>query len=738
MRKLLAAAAALAVFTAGVSCSKGSSSTESKASPETVITAAKTAYTGTELEIPDDVSLLMLIAPDDGGGFRIVYTDNSLCIKAAVYSSEKKLTGSYELMKAGAGAAAVCGAADGSITVLVCQNDYASPEDNEGKCVEMRLISFDSTGKETSNMEVPNIGTYLTSSFSPVYLTAHGDGFIAGDLHTAVSFDSSGALTGAATADSGVFIESGDSLYYFGIEGWGETDRLAVPSGLNGYGFYQSTNVMGAISAGEYSFTVKLDDGLYGLDGDGRLVKLLDYDDSDVVKGSVGVAAQLKNGDFVCQTHGVNMGLKLFQPKPEGSETERKEIIIGLSENEVNGDLWATVYNQNSQIYRAEIRRYSAENGDEQLKADIISGDAPDVCQMSSPEVMYNFANAGALADLGELSAKYGGMTLDRFMSNIVEAMTYKGKVWAMPQSYMLSGLIADRNVISREEADWDMERFLDISGKMPEGMQLADKYSFYERADLFDMLCTSSLYNWVDYEKCTCNFDSPEFVRVLEFCRDVPVTFSSEFLSDVTGAESAVIATENAAALRNREAMISVQHYISNFNNIASIPRLRTFEMAETTMLPYPSPDCRGMIYPETMYAVSSNGFTEGAWDYLNFIFSDDNQLFVPGTQMTIMSFPVVRSAFEKLKELNQSSTSQGHSNSNGYEVEYPIRLKPEDLEYICGFIENSTHLSTKSCPAAAIALEEFLTFSGGEQTAEQCAKMIQDRVSIYLSENS
>lgn len=741
MRKILAFTVALAVFTAAVSCSKGiGSSSSSRTDSAEIPTAAQTAYTGTELKTPEDLSAPEFISPDDEGGFRFIYTDTAFDLKMAVYDSEFGLTDTLKIMNCGNGSAAVYCASDGSISVLICTNEHASPEDYEGKCVEMHLLSFDSSGKKTSDIEVPNIGTYLTSAFSPMTLVPYEDGFIAGNLHTAISLDSSGALTGAVSTGNGTFLSSGSELFYFGNEGWALTDGLLVPSGLNSYGFYQSTNVTGLPSAGDQGLIVKLDKGIFCVDNDGKLVKELDFETSALLSSEISLSSRLNDGKIVSFVYGAEPHLELFEPKPEGYDDGREEIVVGLLGSDITGDQYVALYNQNSDRYSASVRRYSIENGDEQLREDIISGDAPDVCQMSSPEMMYNLVNAGALADLGELSGKYSGISLDDLMPNILEAMTYKGKVWAMPMSYTLSALIADRSVISREDSGWDMERFLEIAGNMPEGMQLAEKYSFYERSDLFDALCTSSLYNWVDYENCTCKFDSPEFIRFLEFCRDVPMTASSEFLNDITDAERAVIAAENAAALRNREALLSCARYIMKLDSFNSIAAMCTFEMNEVTLLPMPSPDGKGAVSPNSTYAVCRNGFTEGAWNYLSFLFSSENQTFDPSASMVaapIMEFPVRKDAFEAMKNRNQSTDVIGGSNYNGFEVSYPMKLKPEDLKYACEYIGCCSHLSTNTCPAAEIASEEFLKFNGGEQTAEQCAKMIQNRVSLYLAEN-
>ena len=70
----------------------------------------------------------------------------------------------------------------------------------------------------------------------------------------------------------------------------------------------------------------------------------------------------------------------------------------------------------------------------------------------------------------------------------------------------------------------------------------------------------------------------------------------------------------------------------------------------------------------------------------------------------------------------------------------EYVIKpLTQEERDYIVDFIKNiSTITNSYSLDIIQIIEEESQAFFNGEKTAEETAKMIQNRASIFVSEQS
>ncbi|MDE5861765.1 MAG: hypothetical protein K2H28_06170 [Ruminococcus sp.] len=63
---------------------------------------------------------------------------------------------------------------------------------------------------------------------------------------------------------------------------------------------------------------------------------------------------------------------------------------------------------------------------------------------------------------------------------------------------------------------------------------------------------------------------------------------------------------------------------------------------------------------------------------------------------------------------------------------------ITDKDIDYINDFISHCNKLSDRDEDAQEIIREECNKFMNGEISAEECAERIQNRVSIYLSEQS
>ena len=82
-----------------------------------------------------------------------------------------------------------------------------------------------------------------------------------------------------------------------------------------------------------------------------------------------------------------------------------------------------------------------------------------------------------------------------------------------------------------------------------------------------------------------------------------------------------------------------------------------------------------------------------------------------------------------------NEREVSSG---VNGYIFTYKEEMTQEQFDYIKGVILSCDRLGTWDDKLSPILTEEFGSYIAGEATAEDCAKHIQNRVSIVLSEQS
>ena len=71
-------------------------------------------------------------------------------------------------------------------------------------------------------------------------------------------------------------------------------------------------------------------------------------------------------------------------------------------------------------------------------------------------------------------------------------------------------------------------------------------------------------------------------------------------------------------------------------------------------------------------------------------------------------------------------------------YSVTYDPTVSDEMLDYVRDYVSKCTIAKTMDTAVNEILDEEFDSFINGNTTAQECAEMMQNRVTIYLSEHS
>jgi multiple sugar transport system substrate-binding protein len=70
--------------------------------------------------------------------------------------------------------------------------------------------------------------------------------------------------------------------------------------------------------------------------------------------------------------------------------------------------------------------------------------------------------------------------------------------------------------------------------------------------------------------------------------------------------------------------------------------------------------------------------------------------------------------------------------------EQERNPEISPEEYETAAALIQGATYRKNNESPAISIVKEEASAFFAGDKSPEEVAKIIQNRVSIFLSEQS
>jgi ABC-type glycerol-3-phosphate transport system substrate-binding protein len=235
-------------------------------------------------------------------------------------------------------------------------------------------------------------------------------------------------------------------------------------------------------------------------------------------------------------------------------------------------------------------------------------------------------------------------------------------------------------------------------------------------------MFVTFSANSFVDAKAHKCNFNSQDFIDILNYTENYP----TEPVPDKYGEDQFLIPTT-----------------VSNFRSGLSIETM-DFE-APISFLGYPSGVGSDGVSAKlrneaAIYSSSEN--KEGAWEFIKFMLTE-----AAIDQSNNTSFPIISSRLDKLAE---DSFKKYYINEAGERVEnrlYETRtntdievmlpdLTEADVAEIMSLIDKIDGIFRNDLHLVSILNEEMNNFLDGVTTAEETAVMLQDRVSTYLSE--
>ena len=436
-------------------------------------------------------------------------------------------------------------------------------------------------------------------------------------------------------------------------------------------------------------------------------------------------------------------------PAPRLSEDGRIILTVGAFQTDSTiasaGDLqsWTWLkkavdrFNGQNREYLVEIRNYGdAGSADAlyRLNAEILGGDMPDLLSAYGMP-LESYARKGLLLDL------YQWYDKDLFFSGPLRSMETAGKLYRVSSSIQLVSCYGLRSVLG-EGTGYSLEDFYRAWECFYTG-----ENAFIPRFNglyTFIILAGMRMEEWVDRSSASCRFDSPEFLSLLEFCGKLPgeaVTTQSEAY-----AQSRMTAGQiDALCVKNHDALLSILHIHGEVGSVLGecASSLTPLEGEEIVFLGVPGtvPAAAGCI-SELPLAVSARcGEPDGARQFLDSLW-DLNYRKIHEEEMR--SIPLMRSVLEDYIRSYRVHSERTYTEENGetyralYFAETIMPLRDADLEVLLDQIENASVPVpyTFTMKADPIVTEEALAFFAGTQSAEQTAKNIQTRYSLYLEE--
>ncbi|MBQ9898692.1 MAG: extracellular solute-binding protein [Ruminococcus sp.] len=497
--------------------------------------------------------------------------------------------------------------------------------------------------------------------------------------------------------------------------------------------------------------------GIFGVSADGTVEEKVNWIDSGMNSYDYSQFAAVGEDEFVMYSYDYNGGNGSFNKlsKIDSSEFENT-IVVTIAVLYDDYELTQAVndFNNSNTDYRIRVENYSKYDDYEyiegqdmpkinntaadQLKKDIIAGKTPDMICCYDRTVMDTLANKGAFTDLYQYMGKDGTISKDELMPNLLEALETDGKLYSIAPSFYLYAYAVKSKYYNKDT--WTVSEFIDTFRQLPEGAKV------FQWGNSKDTVLSMLLYgsgDYVDYRNGTCDFDNEDFINLLKFCNEFPDEEEDINWETATEEEITNYSREQELAYRNDKAFV----YELGLSWLMDYKESKVGRFGEDiNIVGYPSKTGNGLFLQASnnLAILEDSPSKEACWRFISTLFTEDYQ-----KDHCSYNIPMLATVFDQ--KFEEAMQKPYYEDENGKKVEYDDTVYINDEEIIvdpltqeeCDFLREKIMsanqiTSSYSTDVYNIVSEEVQAYFNGEKSAEDTAAMIQNRVSILISEQS
>jgi ABC-type glycerol-3-phosphate transport system substrate-binding protein len=412
--------------------------------------------------------------------------------------------------------------------------------------------------------------------------------------------------------------------------------------------------------------------------------------------------------------------IETFSAMPEVRTTQQGDVTIGVSQAQ-----------DDSQSRADYLNRVSTK---------IMSGSGADVYAMDILP-LNKFAESGNLENLERYMNMDMNFNKEDYRQNIIEAMRYRDGIWLMPVSYNFYYYSYDPALVPAEIASgfgidkaWSLKGLFDLGSAMYDGTYKLLNITDYEEdgGDLFTRLLREEIGSFVNMETKRVNFTDGGFAELLKSVRQYGE--QGFVFQGITGHNNAEkVLQQKIDAITNRT-------YFGWNGDIFLVDKYRRYSglmpifsaMSAGSEIAGIQAYADGSVRLNNIKAFGINNYSKNkaaAWAFVKFLLSGEMQ-----SSNTDMALPINNIAREEKEELFFTGAIFG---GMAPELNESQRNAMEDfktaLEKLSDKINSLVVVDTNISDMIA---NEARYFFQGSRSAEDTARVLQNKVELYLSE--
>jgi hypothetical protein len=392
-----------------------------------------------------------------------------------------------------------------------------------------------------------------------------------------------------------------------------------------------------------------------------------------------------------------------------GESSEKKEEFVCAVTSIYDNDLRDEIirWNLEQDSYKICLKEYAGSEGLDRLDADIISGNGPDIIEMSGVSRPHcdAYAEKGLLVDLKPYLKADGFWDEERYLVNLWEANCIGDELYQIPYSFHLLGSMVSDEYYKGQKT-WTPEAVMNLAEKYPDAQLLYDE----NPEKILTFLLYGCISQYVDRENKYCDFISTDFTELLRF-------------ANIFQNKSAYNQSELFSLIEERKPLLIECTAKMNIAMYALYEK-----MWGTDLLPagYPTQNGGKMVFSNgfTLAMNSTSAKKEVLWDFMSRFLAEQQQ------EKIFEAFPVM---------ITVCNNKMDHSAVCGYVGDIRVESPgiSEDLKKkLLSCILEINEINAVDEDVLNIILEEANYYFHGVKTEQETADVIQSRINIFINE--
>lgn len=412
---------------------------------------------------------------------------------------------------------------------------------------------------------------------------------------------------------------------------------------------------------------------------------------------------------------------------PANAETETEiETLTLATLGGADLSRWVNLYNEKHPDVKIETVNYLDNYPDprealNQIKIEITAGKGPDLINFGRQYSPLD-ASSGMLVDLYPFLQEDESFDRQDYYCNILDAFVVGDSLYVLVPGYKIDSYATVNDQLARLEG-MNVQQLEDAYNMLGDDGIL---FPGETKKAVFGMMCYGSLVNYIDWAEGTCDFNRESFKEILHFANQFPLHLN------ITDGYSAKEMFAGGQALL----------YPVSIDDASGITGVRMLFGKTPVYIGYPfDQGCGTMagIASLAMGISASSKNMEASWDFIrSFLDSAYQDSITNALPLRVSSMEQkLEEAMRAEYDANGEKVAKGVLRFEGEEPVEIYEITEEDAETLRSLIRKIENNATVDYNLYNILLEEVEYLFNEDRNIDDVANIIQNRASIYISEN-